>query len=183
MLSEKHIPQPRKSCGTRHIAPRLIKLSYVAPPFVLNKEHYEAEETKLPLICVKRILQLKLGILLGSNLPRNGIQAGKLTALAVADETRSPQLPAVPTTAESGFATLQATFWAGVVAPAGTSPTIVSKLNAAINEILKSPELEANLAKISARPKIGSPEDFASFMAAETQKWMKVASSAGIRAD
>ena len=58
------------------------------------------------------------------------IEAGKLTALAVADETRSPQLPAVPTTAESGFATLQSTFWAGVVAPAGTSPSIVSKLNA-----------------------------------------------------
>jgi tripartite-type tricarboxylate transporter receptor subunit TctC len=111
------------------------------------------------------------------------IEAGKLTALAVADVTRSPQLPAVPTTAESGFATLQSTFWAGVVAPAGTSPSIVSRLNAAINEILKSPELEANLAKINAKPKIGSPEDFASFMAAETQKWTKVISSAGIRAD
>ena len=81
------------------------------------------------------------------------------------------------------FVTLQSTFWAGIVAPAGTSPSIVSKLNAAINEILKSPELEANLAKISAKPKIGSPEDFASFMAAETHKWMKVISSAGIRAD
>jgi tripartite-type tricarboxylate transporter receptor subunit TctC len=111
------------------------------------------------------------------------IEAGKLTALAVADETRSPQLPGVPTTTESGFATLQSTFWAGVIAPAGTSPSIVSKLNAAINEILKSPELEANLAKINAKPKIGSPEDFASFMAAETQKWTKVISSAGIRAD
>jgi hypothetical protein len=45
MVSEEHIPQPRKSCGTRHIAPRLIKLSYVGstPPFVLNKERYEAE--------------------------------------------------------------------------------------------------------------------------------------------
>jgi tripartite-type tricarboxylate transporter receptor subunit TctC len=101
----------------------------------------------------------------------------------VADETRSPQLPGVPTTTESGFATLQSTFWAGVIAPAGTSPSIVSKLNAAINEILKSPELEPNLAKINAKPKVGSPEDFASFMAAETQKWMKVISSAGIRAD
>jgi tripartite-type tricarboxylate transporter receptor subunit TctC len=111
------------------------------------------------------------------------IEAGKLTALAVAGETRIPQLPDVPTTAESGFATLQSTFWAGVVAPAGTSPGIVSKLNAEINEILKSPELEANLAKIGAKPKIGSPEDFASFMAAETQKWTKVVSSAGIRAD
>jgi len=111
------------------------------------------------------------------------IEAGKLTALAVADETRSPQLPAVPTTAESGFATLQSTYWAGIVAPAGTSPAIVSKLNAAINDVLKSPELEASLARINAKPKISSPEDFASFMAAETQKWTKVITSAGIKAE
>jgi tripartite-type tricarboxylate transporter receptor subunit TctC len=111
------------------------------------------------------------------------IEAGKLTALAVADETRSPQLPAVPTTTESGFATLRSTFWAGIVVPIGTSAMIVGKLNVTINEILKSPELEANLAKINAKPKIGSPEDFATFMAAETQKWTKVISSAGIRAD
>jgi tripartite-type tricarboxylate transporter receptor subunit TctC len=111
------------------------------------------------------------------------IETGKLTALAVADEARSPQLPAVPTTTESGFPTLQSTFWAGIVAPVGTPASIVGKLNGTINEILKSPELEANLAKINAKPKIGSPEDFALFMAAETQKWTKVISSAGIKAD
>jgi len=111
------------------------------------------------------------------------IEAGKLTALAVADETRSPQLPAVPTTTESGFPTLQSTFWAGIVAPIGTPASIVGKLNVTINEILKSPELEANLAKINAKRRIGSPEDFAMFMAAESHKWTKVISSAGIRAD
>jgi tripartite-type tricarboxylate transporter receptor subunit TctC len=111
------------------------------------------------------------------------IEAGKLTALAVADERRSPQLPAVPTTTESGFPTLQSTFWAGIIAPIGTPASIVGKLNVTINEILKSPELEASLAKINAKPKVGSPEDFAMFMAAETQKWTKVINSAGIRAD
>jgi tripartite-type tricarboxylate transporter receptor subunit TctC len=111
------------------------------------------------------------------------IEAGKLAALALADETRSPQLPAVPTTTESGFPTLRSTFWAGIIAPMGTPASIVGKLNVTINEILRSPELEANLAKINAKPKIGSPEDFAMFMAAETQKWTKVISAAGIRAD
>jgi tripartite-type tricarboxylate transporter receptor subunit TctC len=89
----------------------------------------------------------------------------------------------VPTTTESGFPTLRSTFWAGIIAPMGTPASIVGKLNVTINEILKSPELEANLAKINAKPKISSPEDFAMFMAAETQKWAKVISAAGISAD
>ncbi len=111
------------------------------------------------------------------------IRAGKLTALALAAETRSSELPEVPTTTESGFATLQSTFWAGVVAPRGTPASVVEKLNVSINEIMKSPELEANLAKINAKPKIGSPKDFTMFMAAETQKWTKVIAAAGIKAD
>jgi tripartite-type tricarboxylate transporter receptor subunit TctC len=111
------------------------------------------------------------------------VEDGKLRALAVADETRSSQLPDVPTTTESGFPLLQGTYWAGIVAPAGTSASIVDKLNAAINEILKSKELEVHLAKLSAKPKIGSPRDFAIFMAAETRKWTEVIDAAGIKAD
>ena len=71
------------------------------------------------------------------------IQASKLKAIAVADTARSHQLPAVPTTVESGFPELQATLWLGVVAPAGTSLAIISKLNATINGIMQSKDLEA----------------------------------------
>jgi|SRR5215467_3333220 len=111
------------------------------------------------------------------------IEAGKLKALAVADEARDPQLPNVPTTIESGFPKLQATFWIGVLAPAGTPTIIVNKLNAEINTIMKTNEAEAILAKLSARPKVGSPEDFAAFMAAETQKWAAVVTGANIKAE
>jgi tripartite-type tricarboxylate transporter receptor subunit TctC len=111
------------------------------------------------------------------------VEAGKIKALAVADETRNAQLPAVPTTTESGFPKLQATFWAGILAPAGTPASIVDKLNAAINEILKSPDLQANLVKLSAKPKIGSPQDFAAFIAAERKKWTEVANAAGVKVD
>jgi tripartite-type tricarboxylate transporter receptor subunit TctC len=111
------------------------------------------------------------------------IQAGKIKPLAIADDMRSDQLPAVPTTAESGFPTLQATFWASIVAPTGTPANIVDKLNVSINEILRSPELEASLAKFNAKPKIGSPQEFAKFWRAETEKWTNVITSAGIRAD
>jgi tripartite-type tricarboxylate transporter receptor subunit TctC len=98
------------------------------------------------------------------------IRAGKLKALAVADDLRSAELATVPTTIESGFPTLQATFWASIVAPIGTPAHIVDKLNASINEFLRSPEVEANLAKFNAKPKIGSPQDFAKFWRIETEK-------------
>ena len=111
------------------------------------------------------------------------VEGGKLRPLAVTDETRSLLLPDVPTTIESGFPRLQSTTWLGVLAPAGTDPNIVNKLNAAINEILKSKEMEASLAKLDARPKIGSPQDFAVFMAAERQKWTEVINTAGIKAE
>ena len=111
------------------------------------------------------------------------VEAGKIKALAVADETRNAQLPAVPTTTETGFPKLQATYWNGVLAPAGTPTNIVGKLNAAINEILKSPELQAALVKLSAKPKIGSPQDFAALIAAERKKWTEVADAAGVKVD
>ena len=117
----------------------------------------------------------------GSLLPH--IEAGKLTALAVADEVRNQQLPNVPTTIESGFPKLQATYWSGILAPAGTSVSIVNRLNAEINVIMKTREMETVLAKLSARPKLGSPEEFSTFIAAETQKWTAVVKDANIKVD
>jgi tripartite-type tricarboxylate transporter receptor subunit TctC len=109
------------------------------------------------------------------------VRAGKAKALAVADETRSPNLTNVPTTVESGFPELQATFWAGVLAPAGTPMSIVVKLNVAINEIVGSPGMQVNLDKISATPKLGSPQEFAAFMAAQTRKWSEIVKAADIK--
>jgi len=117
----------------------------------------------------------------GSLLPH--IEAGKLRALAVADEARNQQLPNVPTTIESGFPKLQATYWSGILAPAGTSVSIVNRLNAEINVIMKTREMETVLAKLSARPKLGSPEEFSTFIAAETQKWTAVVKDANIKVD
>ena len=67
------------------------------------------------------------------------IQEKKIKALAVTSAARHPQLPDVPTMAESGIADYVTTFWTGVIVPAGTPPDIVDKLNAAINDGLKSP--------------------------------------------
>src|SRR5262245_3986231 len=111
------------------------------------------------------------------------IRDGKVRALAVARPTRWPPLPDVPTMAESGFPDFVMDAWTGVVAPAGTAPDIVAKLNAAINDGLASTETQAALAKFSAIAKTGSPEDFRAFLAVEIPKWAEIVKLAGAKAD
>ena len=111
------------------------------------------------------------------------VQGGRLRALAVATEARSPLLPGVPTTAESGYPKLIASFWSGLLAPAGTAPAVVEKLNVAINDVLKSNDAQAGLARLGAEAKIGSPQDFAAFIDAETPRWAAIANETGIKVD
>jgi tripartite-type tricarboxylate transporter receptor subunit TctC len=111
------------------------------------------------------------------------IQSEKLRALAVAAEAPSPLLPGVPTTAQSGYPKLIASFWSGVLAPAGTPAAIVEKLNGAINEILRSKEAQDGLARLSAEARIGSPQDFAAFIASETPRWAAIANETGVKVD
>jgi tripartite-type tricarboxylate transporter receptor subunit TctC len=111
------------------------------------------------------------------------IRAHKVKALAVTSARRHPQLPDVPTLAESGFPDFAVTFWSGVVAPAGTPAPIVDKLNAAIVVGLRSPEIQEKLAAIGAQTAPGSPQDFARFIADETIKWRAIAATAGVSLD
>jgi len=110
------------------------------------------------------------------------IKEKKLKALAVTSATRHPQLPDVPTMAESGIADYVTTFWTGVMAPAGTPASIVGALNAAIAGGLRTPQMQENFTRIGAQPAPGTPADFASFIAAETRKWSAIAKTAGIDA-
>jgi tripartite-type tricarboxylate transporter receptor subunit TctC len=109
------------------------------------------------------------------------IASGALRALAVASEGRSRILPDVPTMIESGFGRFIATYWTGVVAPAGTPPLIVDRLNGAINEALRGAEMQAQLGKSGFEPKTGTPQDAAAFLAAEAAKWAVIARAAGVR--
>ena len=85
----------------------------------------------------------------------------------------------MPTMQESGFANFPQGSWTGVVAPAGTPREIVAKLNATINEGLRSPELRDALTKLGAEIKIESVKDFAALLAEETRKWSAVIKSSG----
>ena len=93
------------------------------------------------------------------------------------------QLPDTPTTVEAGFGKLQASYWVGVLVPAGTPAPVIERLNGAINEVMKSPAMQETLTKLVARARPGTPQDFAAFMAAETKKWTETITAANIRAD
>lgn len=111
------------------------------------------------------------------------IKEGKLRPLAFTGTVRSSDMPEVPTMMESGYPALTFTFWEGVVTPGGTPPAIVDKLNHEINECLKSPELQASFAKLGVDRQILSPQEFATFLAAESEKWSPIIKAANIKAD
>src|SRR6516162_9450034 len=110
------------------------------------------------------------------------LESGKLRALGVSSDTRFAQLPNVPTFIEQGYSRLSATEWLGLLAPAGTPEPIVQKLNSAVNRAMQMPDARASLQKLSVQTKAVTPQQFKTFMAAETQKWAQVVTDANIKA-
>jgi tripartite-type tricarboxylate transporter receptor subunit TctC len=110
------------------------------------------------------------------------VLAGQIRALAVTSNVRNPRIPDVPTLSETipDFVSVSFT---GIVAPAGVSGAIIARLNAAINESLKAPAVEATLDKLSVDVKPGTSEEFGAFLAAEREKWLAVARRAKIEVD
>lgn len=111
------------------------------------------------------------------------IHDGKVRPLAITGAARSPQLPDVPTMIESGIEDFTSHSWTGILVPAGTPAAIVSRLNAAINQGLRSPAMSASLQRLGADAKGGSPQDFAAFIGEETQKWGAIVKSSGAKLD
>jgi tripartite-type tricarboxylate transporter receptor subunit TctC len=108
-------------------------------------------------------------------------RAGKVRAVAVTGAKRLPLLPEVPTVAESGLAGYDAAAWHGWLAPAGTPPAIVNKLQAEIAAILKLPEVRERLARDGIEPVGSTPQEFAAYIRFEVEKWGKVVREAGIK--
>ncbi len=109
-------------------------------------------------------------------------QSGRLRALGVASLERSAVAPEVPAIAElvPGF---EATAWMGLLAPAGLSPEIVSKINADIRRVLQSPEGGQKLRELGATPGALAAPAFGEFMRKDTEKWRALVKSANIKAD
>jgi tripartite-type tricarboxylate transporter receptor subunit TctC len=106
------------------------------------------------------------------------VEGGKLKLLGITNPTRDPALPNLPTIGESvkGYA---APGWFGFVAPAGTPPDIVNKLNDEINRAIKLPEVQKTMNTLGLIPHTGSPEDFAKLLKTENEKFGKLVKDIG----
>ena len=111
------------------------------------------------------------------------VRAGRLRALGITSAKRSQAAPEIPTIAEGGLPGYDFTSWFGVLAPADTPKEIISRLNTEIVKILNTPELKDRLSKDGADLIASTPEEFATYLRAETTKWARVIKAAGIRAD
>jgi tripartite-type tricarboxylate transporter receptor subunit TctC len=108
------------------------------------------------------------------------IQSGKVRALGVTSAKRSKLLPELPSIAETlpGFG---ASGWYGLLAPAGTPKNVLARLNSEAVRALRSPDVAGKLSSQGAEPAPGSPEEFATFIRGEIEKWAKVVKAAGMK--
>ncbi|MDO8605130.1 MAG: tripartite tricarboxylate transporter substrate binding protein [Phaeospirillum sp.] len=109
------------------------------------------------------------------------VKTGKLRALAVTTTKRSRQLPDVPTLQELGYRDFNVSSWLSLLAPKGTPPEIVAKLNAALNAALKSPDMQERLAAIGAEPEGGTPERVAQQVRVEMPRWAEIIRASGAK--
>lgn len=111
------------------------------------------------------------------------VRAGRLRALGVTTAARAPALPEVPTFIESGLPGFEVVSWQGVLAPAGTDPAIVSRLNAEIRRILALPAVAAQLSAQGFEPVGGTPEALAARLAEDVPRWPAIVRAAGAQLD
>ncbi len=112
------------------------------------------------------------------------IKSGKLKALAVTSSQRSAALPEMPTVEEAaGLKGFEASSWFGLLAPAGTPPDVVKRIQVEVAKSLASPAMKERLAGLGAIPSGNTPEQFVEFIANEHQKWAAVVKASGAKVD
>ncbi len=111
------------------------------------------------------------------------ITAGKLRAIGVATPARLDTMPEVPTLAEQGLAGFEAYAWQGLVVPAGTSPEVTAKLAKSLQEALESTPVKARFQALALESMPGTPQQMATYVAAERERWGKLIKANNIRLD
>jgi tripartite-type tricarboxylate transporter receptor subunit TctC len=111
------------------------------------------------------------------------VKAGKVKALATSGRTRSDVLPDVPTLSEAGVPGYEATIWLGLMAPRGTPPDVVNRLNEAVGKIVGTPEQKLQWSKQGAVPMVMNPTAFTRYLNEDIAKWSTVIKTANIKLD
>lgn len=111
------------------------------------------------------------------------VKAGQVRALGTTGRTRSPVLSDVPTVAEAGVPGYEATIWLGVMAPKGTPPEVISRLNAEITRIVSRPDVRRDWAAQGAVPMTMTPDEFGKYIANDIVKWERVVKISGAKPD
>ena len=111
------------------------------------------------------------------------VRADRATGMAVTSPRRVPAIPELPSLAEAGVKGHELEQWWGIVVPAGTPRAVIDDLNAALHQLLATPEIIAFMAREGAEPAPSSPEDFGRHIAAELQRWSDLVVQAGLKAE
>jgi len=111
------------------------------------------------------------------------VKAGKVRALAIATDKRSPALPDVATMAEAGYPSVNADNWYGIIVAAATPKDVLAKLHASLVTALQAPETKQRMESQGANARWSSPQELADYMRSETAKWGKIIKTAGIKLD
>ncbi len=110
------------------------------------------------------------------------IKAGRVRALSVNGPKRSPALPDVPTAGESGLPGFEVDFWIGIFVPTGTPRTIINRLNSEVVRIMSVPDVREKIISLGADPVGGTPEQFATTMRRDIERWARTVKAAGLKA-
>jgi tripartite-type tricarboxylate transporter receptor subunit TctC len=111
------------------------------------------------------------------------IKSGQLRPLAVTSAKRSPLLPDVPTMIESGFPDFATSAWTGLLAPAGTSPEVIAKLNGAVNAALQTADMKAALDRLAGDPLGGAPAELTKTIQSDIGKWQPIIQALNLQTD
>ena len=111
------------------------------------------------------------------------VRAGRLKVLATSGAVRSRVIPEVPTVSESGLKGYEVTTWYGVLVPAGTPATLISRINADLVRVIRLPEVGERFAAEAGETVGSTPEAFGTFIVAELAKWARVARASGAKVD
>ena len=170
--------------------PNLANYASSATPFQLASELFNARtQSKFLHIpykgsgdAVQSVMAGQVLMALADSGPISGpLKAGKLRALAITTARRPPDFPDVPTMAEAGVPDMEIALWTGLVAPAGTSPQIVTFLQDVIAGIPEEPAIRTAFDAISVDARSMSSREFADVIARDAARWKQVALSANIK--